>query len=131
MLPPGYRSVRRHRNHRRIPARSNAAGQGRAQRSVVYTVPGITIAVVPLPAGASAQQLPFFNGQVPGARPISGLGDAAVAFSPGQVGPHSVEIYVATHGSVITLALVTGSPHTANPVQSMTTLAQAVVGRYP
>jgi hypothetical protein len=93
--------------------------------------PGITIAVVPLPAGTSAQQLPFFSGQIPGARPISGLGDAAVAFSPGQLGPHSVEIYVATHGSLITLALVTASPHTADPVQSMTTLARAVVGRFP
>lgn len=94
-------------------------------------VPGITIAVVPLPAGASAQQLPFFNGQVPGARPIGGLGDAAVAFSPGQVGPHSVQIYVATHGSLITLSLVTAASHTADPVQSMTTLARAVVGRFP
>lgn len=110
-------------------AKCSWAGSGPAVGGLF--VPGITIAVVPLPAGASAQQLPFFNGQVPGARPISGLGDAAVVFSPGQVGPHSVEIYVATHGSVLTLALVTGSPHTADPVQSMTTLAQAVVGRFP
>ena len=93
--------------------------------------PGITIGVVPLPAGTSAQQLPFFSGQIPGARPISGLGDAAVAFSPGPLGPHSVEIYVAMHGSLITLALVTASPHTADPVQSMTTLAHAAVGRFP
>ena len=93
--------------------------------------PGITIGVVPLPAGTSAQQIPFLDGRIPGARSISGLGDAAAAFSPGQLGPHSVEIYVAAHGSVITLALVTASPHTADPVQSMTTLAQAVVGRFP
>jgi len=94
--------------------------------------PGITIAVVPLPAGTSATSLPMFNGQVPNARHISGVGDAAVALAPGQLGPTSVQIFVATHGSLLTLSLVySGAAHTANPVQSMTTLAQTVIGRYP
>ena len=94
--------------------------------------PGITVSVLTLPAGTSATQLPFFNGRVPGARPISGLGDVAASLAPGQLGPTSVEIFVAKHGSLITLALVnSGAPHTADPVQSMTTLAQAVVGRFP
>lgn len=94
-------------------------------------LPGITIAVVAIPGGASPQQLPFFSGQVPGARVISGLGDVAAAFSPGQLGAHSVQIYVATHGSLVTLSLVSALAHTADPVQSMTTLARAVVGRFP
>lgn len=93
--------------------------------------PGITIAVVPLPAGAPVASLPFFSGQIPSAKRISGLGDVAASLSPGQLGPSSVQIFVATHGNLLTLSLVTSAPHTANPVQSMTTLAQAVVGRYP
>lgn len=94
--------------------------------------PGITIAVVPLPAGVPATNLPMFNGQVPNAKHISGVGDAAVAFAPGALGPTSVQVYVATHGSLLTLSLVySGAAHPANPLQSMTTLAQAVVGRYP
>jgi len=94
--------------------------------------PGITISAITLPTGTPVSSIPPFNGQPPSARHISGLGDVAVSLAPGQLGPTSVEIFVAKRGSVITLALVnSGAPHTADPVQSMTTLAQAVVGRFP
>jgi len=92
---------------------------------------GITIALVKPHAGVAATSLPMFNGQPASAQRISGLGDAAVFLSPGQVGPGSVQIFVATHGSLVTLTLVNGgSLHTANPVQSMTVLATAVVARF-
>ena len=74
----------------------------------------------------------MFNGQVSNAQHIPGVGDAAVALAPGQLGATSVQIFVATHGSLVTLSLVySGAAHSASPVQSMTVLAQAVVGRYP
>ena len=95
-------------------------------------VQGITIVVIGLPSGTAATNLPMFNGQPAGAKPISGLGDAAVSLGPpAQMGAGSVEIFVATHGSLVELSLVNGgSPHTADPAQSMTTLARAVVGRF-
>jgi hypothetical protein len=91
-------------------------------------LPGISITVTKLPAGTAATSLPMFNGQPASAKPISGLGDAARSLYPYQ-GPGSVGIFVATHGSIITLYL-NGSSHTADPLQSMTTLARAVVGRF-
>jgi len=95
-------------------------------------VPGITITVVTPPSGVPITGLPMFNGQVSSARHLSGLGDAAVSLYPGQLGPNSVEIFVATHGSLITLALVGGGPfHSADPVQPMVALARAAVGRFP
>ena len=97
-------------------------------------VQGITIVVVkvPLPAGTAITAIPPFNGQPPSAKLISGLGDAAASLGPpAQMGAGSVEIFVAKNGSLVTLSLVNGgSPHTADPLQSMTTLARAVVGRF-
>lgn len=93
--------------------------------------PGITLAVVPLGAGVSASNLPMFSGRVPNATHIAGVGDAAVTLSPGQLGPASVQVFVAAHGSILTLSLVySGSARSPDPVQTMTTLARAVVGRY-
>lgn len=70
---------------------------------------------IPVPSGVAATSLPMFHGQPAGAKPISGLGDAAVSLSPGIGPPGSVQIYVATHSSLITLSLFEpgGSPHTA------------------
>jgi hypothetical protein len=95
-------------------------------------VQGITIVVVKPPSGIAATSLPMFHGQPAGVKPISGLGDAAASLGPpAQMGAGSVEIFVATHGSLVELSLVNGgSPHTADPAQSMTTLARAVVGRF-
>ncbi|MEO8899494.1 MAG: hypothetical protein ABI352_02610 [Candidatus Dormibacter sp.] len=112
------------------PGSSKCSWQGSGAPVGLFE-PGITIAVVPLPAGAPVSSLPFFNGQIAGAKRITGLGDVAASLSPGQLGPSSVEIFVATHGGVLTLTLATAAPHTADPVQSMITLARAVVGRYP
>lgn len=94
-------------------------------------VQGITIVVVKPPSGIAATSLLYGPTQL-GAKPISGLGDAAVSLGPpAQMGAGSVEIFVATHGSLVELSLVNGgSPHTADPAQSMTTLARAVVGRF-
>lgn len=100
------------------------------QPATGLVVQGITVAVITPPPGVPVANLPFFNGKANG-KPIAGLGDMAASVSPGQLGPGSVQIFVSAHGSLVTLSLANGgSPHTSDPVQSMTTLARAVIGRF-
>jgi len=107
----------------------NAPGVGGAKQ-------GILITVTPLPPDVAPQMAtkgPMFNGQIPGTHSISGLGDAASYISPYPlIGAGSVQMWVLVHARLIQLTLATGgSTHTSDPVQSMTTLARAAVGRLP
>jgi hypothetical protein len=63
-------------------AKCSWAGSGAAVGGLFE--PGLTIAVIALPAGTPVSSIPPFNGQPPSARHISGLGDVAVSLDPGQ-----------------------------------------------